>query len=133
MAPRAINLKSTEVPWLSIYHFRIRKTYFHHQSRTSAGKKEDLLCIFFNIFSVTVCNVFVYEWIKTYNNNTGNCQKHFFTTGFKGLPSIPVMFTGSLQGRIDLQGVPCKPYREFPVSLTGFGFAVQWRVPTHTH
>ena len=26
--------------------------------------------------------------------------------------------------RIDLQGVSCKPYREFPVSHTGFGFAV---------
>ena len=38
-------------------------------------------------------------------------KKQFFTTGFEGLPSIPVMFTGSLQGRIDLQGVPCKPYR----------------------
>ena len=25
---------------------------------------------------------------------------------------------------IDLQGVLCKPYREFPVSFTGFGFAV---------
>jgi hypothetical protein len=33
------------------------------------------------------------------------------TTGFEGLPQIPVMITGSLQGRIDLQGVPCKPYR----------------------
>ena len=43
--------------------------------------------------------------------STGNCQKIYFTTGFEGLPSIPVMFTGSLQGRIDLQGVPCKPYR----------------------
>ena len=42
---------------------------------------------------------------------TGNCQKKKLTTGFEGLPSIPVMFTGSLQGRIDLQGVLCKPYR----------------------
>ena len=41
---------------------------------------------------------------------TGNCQKKKLTTGFEGLPSIPVMFTGSLQGRIGLQGVPCKPY-----------------------
>ena len=40
----------------------------------------------------------------------------FLITGFEGLPPIPVMFTGSLQGRIDLQG--------FPVSYTGFGFAV---------
>ena len=43
----------------------------------------------------------------------------------------PVMRTGVpcnenrfIPVRIDLQGVPCKSYREFPVSLTGVGFAV---------
>ena len=36
----------------------------------------------------------------------------FLITGFEGLPPIPVMFTGSLQGRIDLQGNPCTHYRE---------------------
>ena len=40
----------------------------------------------------------------------------FLITGFEGLPPIPVMFTGSLQGRIDLKG--------FPISYTEFGFAV---------
>jgi hypothetical protein len=30
-----------------------------------------------------------------------------FTSGFEGLPPIPVIFTRSLHGRI----VPCKPYR----------------------
>ena len=43
----------------------------------------------------------------------------FLITGFEGLPSIPVMFTGSLQGRIDLQGVPCKPYRVWVCSVQG--------------
>jgi hypothetical protein len=37
------------------------------------------------------------------------------------LPQIPVMITGSLQGRIDLQGVPCKPYRVWVCSV-GFDF-----------
>ena len=46
-----------------------------------------------------------------------NGQITFFTTGFEGLPSIPVMFTGSLQGRIDLQGVPCKLYRVWVCSV----------------
>ena len=40
-----------------------------------------------------------------------------FTTGFEGLPQIPVMITGSLQGRIDLQGVLCKPYRVWVCSV----------------
>ena len=40
----------------------------------------------------------------------------FLITGFEGLPPIHIIFTGSLQGRIDLQG--------FLVSYTGFGFAV---------
>ena len=33
-------------------------------------------------------------------------------TGFEGLLWYPVIFTGSLQGRIDLQGNPCSHYRE---------------------
>ena len=38
-------------------------------------------------------------------------------TGFEGLSPIPVMFTGPLQGKIDLQGVPCKPYRVWVCSV----------------
>jgi len=50
--------------------------------------------------------------------STGNFKIKFFTTGFEGLPPIPVMVTGSLQGRIDLQGVPCKSYRVWFLQCT---------------
>ena len=53
-----------------------------------------LLCIFVLIFVITL-----------------------LTTEFEGLPSIPLICTGSLQGRIDLQGVPCKLYRVWVCSV----------------
>ena len=53
----------------------------------------------------------------------------FLITGFEGLPPIPVMFTGSLQGRIDLQGVPCKPYRVWVCSVPG----LYLQIPTESH
>ena len=47
------------------------------------------------------------------------CEKYnLIFKGFEGLPLITVIFTGSLQARIDSQGVPCKLYM-------GFEFAVQ--------
>ena len=38
------------------------------------------------------------------------------TTGFEGLLWYPVVFTGSLQGRITSQGDPCSHYREWVCS-----------------
>ena len=38
------------------------------------------------------------------------------TTGFEGLLWYPVIFTGSLQGRITTQGDPCSHYREWVCS-----------------
>ena len=64
----------------------------------------------------------------------------FLITGFEGLPPIPVMFTGSLQGRIDLQGVPCKPYRVWVCSagirfllygLNSYNIHIVWKC-SHT-
>ena len=45
-----------------------------------------------------------------HEKNIGNNQDFLFVY-------ICVMFTGSLQGRIDLQGVPCKPYRGWVCSV----------------
>ena len=38
------------------------------------------------------------------------------STGFEGLLQYPVIFTGSLQGRITSQGDPCSHYRDWVCS-----------------
>ena len=46
---------------------------------------------------------------------TGNCQ--FILQGLKGCFKYPVIFTGSLQGRITTQGDPCSHYWEWVCSV----------------
>ena len=43
------------------------------------------------------------------------------TTGFEGLLWYPVIFTGSLQGRITSQGDPCFHYRKWVCSVNNSG------------
>ena len=64
---------------------------------------------FFSFYRVQRTGISLY-WLQTYNVPT---------TELEGLLWYPVIFTGSLQGRISTQGDPCNLYRERVCSVSG--------------
>ena len=61
-----------------------------------------IFMIFYFFYRVQRTGISLY-WLQFLN---------VLTTDFEGLLWYPVIFTGSLQGRISTQGVPCNVYRE---------------------
>ena len=71
----------------------------------------------FSSFLVTFLSLCYQHW----NCCSSSCNMYRelpnHTTGFKGLLWYPVIFTGSLQGRITTQGDPCSHYRDWVCSV----------------